>query len=222
MDIHKPKPWHGFREFLKEYLIIVVGVLTALAGEQLVEWTHRQHELAETREALHEEVGVNMANLSFALAEDRCFLAAMDRYAAWARGGPRAPSTVAAVHFPGFASTVWDQVKSGPVAHMPLSERLAYARFYADGENLMSLVSADRQLSGRIARDTAAGVLDRDDAKELLKDALGVQFLRIKIMNGESMLKEGARLGGRAKPRTPLAQGYLETLCGLVGMAVTS
>jgi hypothetical protein len=33
MDIHKPKPWHGLREFLKEYLIIVVGVMTALAGE---------------------------------------------------------------------------------------------------------------------------------------------------------------------------------------------
>ena len=32
MDIHKPKPWHGFREFLKEYAIIVVGVLTALGG----------------------------------------------------------------------------------------------------------------------------------------------------------------------------------------------
>ena len=29
MDIHKPKPWHGMREFLKEYVIIVVGVLTA-------------------------------------------------------------------------------------------------------------------------------------------------------------------------------------------------
>jgi hypothetical protein len=34
MDLHKPKPWHSFREFLKEYLIIVVRVLTALAGEQ--------------------------------------------------------------------------------------------------------------------------------------------------------------------------------------------
>jgi hypothetical protein len=29
MDIHKPKSWHGFREFLKEYAIVVVGVLTA-------------------------------------------------------------------------------------------------------------------------------------------------------------------------------------------------
>ena len=25
MDLHKPKPWHGLREFLKEYVIIVVG-----------------------------------------------------------------------------------------------------------------------------------------------------------------------------------------------------
>ena len=34
MDIHKPKAWHGVREFLKEYMIIVVGVLTALGAEQ--------------------------------------------------------------------------------------------------------------------------------------------------------------------------------------------
>ncbi len=37
MDIHKPKPWYGAREFLKEYVIIVVGVLTALGAEQVVE-----------------------------------------------------------------------------------------------------------------------------------------------------------------------------------------
>ena len=46
MDIHKPKPWHGLREFLKEYLIIVVGVLTALGAEQAVEgleWAHKVH-----------------------------------------------------------------------------------------------------------------------------------------------------------------------------------
>ncbi len=55
MDIHKPKPWHGAREFLKEYVIIVVGVLTALAAEQGVEWLHwqekvRQGEVQERKE----------------------------------------------------------------------------------------------------------------------------------------------------------------------------
>src|SRR3954469_10685484 len=51
VDIHKPKPWHGFREFLKEYLIIVVGVLTALGAEQAVEQC-RWRERVEAAEAL--------------------------------------------------------------------------------------------------------------------------------------------------------------------------
>ena len=41
MDLRKPKPWHSLREFLKEYLIIVIGVLTALGAEQAVAWATR-------------------------------------------------------------------------------------------------------------------------------------------------------------------------------------
>lgn len=33
VEAHKPKPWHGPGEFLREYLIVVVGVLTALGGD---------------------------------------------------------------------------------------------------------------------------------------------------------------------------------------------
>ena len=52
MDLHKPKPWHGVREFLKEYVIIVVGVLTALGAEQGVEWLHWRHQAQVAREAI--------------------------------------------------------------------------------------------------------------------------------------------------------------------------
>lgn len=55
MEIHKPKPWHGLREFLKEYGIIVLGVLTAIALEQTVETFHRRAESAELRESLERE-----------------------------------------------------------------------------------------------------------------------------------------------------------------------
>ena len=49
MDIHKPKPWHGLRDFVKEIGTIVIGVLIALAGEQIVERLHKgdQARLAE-------------------------------------------------------------------------------------------------------------------------------------------------------------------------------
>jgi hypothetical protein len=56
MDIHKPKPWHGAREFLKEYLIVVVGVLTALAAEGAVEALRHRMEAAEASEAIRGEI----------------------------------------------------------------------------------------------------------------------------------------------------------------------
>jgi hypothetical protein len=56
MDTHKPKPWRGWREFLKEYVIVVVGVLTALGAEQTVEWVHLNERVGQARERLVSEV----------------------------------------------------------------------------------------------------------------------------------------------------------------------
>jgi hypothetical protein len=63
MDIHKPKPWHGVREFLKEYVIIVVGVLTALAAEAMVENLHERRLSAEARDAVRSEINLDLASL---------------------------------------------------------------------------------------------------------------------------------------------------------------
>ena len=52
MDIHKPKPWQGWPEFLKEIGTIVIGVLIALGAEQAVEWLHWRHEVGVAREAI--------------------------------------------------------------------------------------------------------------------------------------------------------------------------
>jgi hypothetical protein len=57
MDVHKPKPWHGWREFLKEYGIIVVGVLTALALDQAVEALHWRHQIHIADQAMEQEIG---------------------------------------------------------------------------------------------------------------------------------------------------------------------
>lgn len=72
MDIHKPKPWHNLREFLKEYFIIVLGVITALAAEQAVAWLHWQGEVKVARQALHAEIVRNNVLYEFRLAAERC------------------------------------------------------------------------------------------------------------------------------------------------------
>ena len=63
MDLHKPKPWHGLREFLKEYLIIVIGVLTALAAESGVEAARHRVEADEAREAIRAEVVADITRI---------------------------------------------------------------------------------------------------------------------------------------------------------------
>jgi hypothetical protein len=69
MDIHKPKPWHGWREFGKELTTIVLGVLIALVAEQAVEWLHHRTEVAEARHALDAEVRYDLAAFDFSLTQ---------------------------------------------------------------------------------------------------------------------------------------------------------
>ena len=56
MEIHKPKPWHNAREFLKEYAIIVLGVLTALGLEQFVDGLHWRHKVDQAERNMRVEV----------------------------------------------------------------------------------------------------------------------------------------------------------------------
>jgi hypothetical protein len=52
MEIHKPKPVHNWRELLTEIGIVVVGVIVALAAEQLVESIHWQNKIQDARRAM--------------------------------------------------------------------------------------------------------------------------------------------------------------------------
>lgn len=72
MDIHKPKPWHGWPEFLKEIGTIVIGVLIALGAEQAVEWLHHREEAAEARAAVRAEVVKNLSDIQVRLATQNC------------------------------------------------------------------------------------------------------------------------------------------------------
>src|SRR5579859_6413095 len=141
MDIHKPKPWHGLREFLKEYAIIVVGVLTALGAEQTVEGLHRSAELNETREAIREEISDNATYAEMTAREQGCMLGVGDRLLEWTEGKPRpdAPRSLS----PLFTTTVWDG--SQPiVARMPLKEKFAYGHFYEELRNEQTLAVTHR------------------------------------------------------------------------------
>jgi len=135
MDIHKPKPWHGVREFLKEYLIIVVGVLTALAAEAVVENLHERRLSAEAKDAVRDEINVDIANVARRLEWEPCFARRMDEIADLLdrvdAGQPFAPPAVV----------------GGPISPAVYTQRWAAAT--AGGRT--SLLSSDEQRAyGRV------------------------------------------------------------------------
>ena len=60
MHFHLPKPLHGWREFAGEVGIIVVGVLIALALEQVVQSIHDRSVADQARDAIRAEVRENL------------------------------------------------------------------------------------------------------------------------------------------------------------------
>lgn len=63
MHIHPPKPLHGWRAFIGEIGVIVIGVLIALSAEQVVETLHWQHMVEAENESLNEEVSGNYGSM---------------------------------------------------------------------------------------------------------------------------------------------------------------
>lgn len=137
MEIHKPRPWHSFREFAKEYAIIVLGVLTALAGEQAVEKLHDRARAAEARASIHGEIADNLARMNLRQSGEACMTKRLDEIdgliADYTRGV--VPPETVWVGMP-FTYLMHDSkykaaVQTGAVSLFDDAEQAAYADLYA-------------------------------------------------------------------------------------------
>lgn len=79
MDIRKPKAIHDWREFLKEFATIVLGVSVALAAEQGVEWWHWRGQVQAAREVLATELTTNIGAGVERVVYFQCLEQRMDR-----------------------------------------------------------------------------------------------------------------------------------------------
>jgi len=72
MHFRLPKPLHGWREFIGEVAIIVLGVLIALSAEQAIENWRWHEQLGAGRDALRADLQSVLANAREREAEDKC------------------------------------------------------------------------------------------------------------------------------------------------------
>lgn len=79
MHVHLPKPLHGWRAFVGEVGIIVIGVLIALGFEQVVESMRWHERAAAARERLHAEIGHEYLIAEERLMVEGCLDKQLDR-----------------------------------------------------------------------------------------------------------------------------------------------
>jgi hypothetical protein len=72
MHFHLPKPLHGWRAFIGEVGVIVLGVLIALGAEQAVEAVHDRFVAAESRSDVRDEVAFDLGFWRSRLMESAC------------------------------------------------------------------------------------------------------------------------------------------------------
>jgi hypothetical protein len=220
MDIHKPKPWHGVREFLKEFAIIVLGVFVALGAEQTAEGLHRQAEVREARDALHAEIADDMMWAQFNQRREVCGARELERYVAWAEGAPPPPPAgPAAQRLLMLNAATWDEVKTGPVSAMPLKERLALARFYGQVGDYNTMADRERTAGLRMAESYGLKRMTPEDRTSLERAVFAFRAVgNVMQKMTDGITYWGAQTGVKAAPAQGQMWDELADFCRAVGV----
>ncbi len=175
MDIHKPKPWHGWPELVKEVGTIVIGVLIALGAEQAVEWLHWRNEVASERAALLDEGQANVSAVNYRIEEDAC----ISRRLAEVEEGFRRQEKGLPMGFrkpvgkpPLWVSTTgsWDIALSGQaLAHMPHKEKLGFSDAFDAYKAFAQLRNEEDATWRRLGLMNHPDILTAGDRPELHK-----------------------------------------------------
>ena len=191
MDIHKPKPWHGVREFLKEYLIIVVGVLTPLAAEQGVEWGRHREIVGRGEDALGENFARFVEYTTSNADELKCvsrraaeLRAILDR-AGTSRRLPRVGPIPQPYPLPWQIDTWEAMVASGAAPYLPQSRAVLYSRIAMSGVDLYNVATGEWADWGALASlsgpprafSEAEEAKARDTLARAVEQAGRVQFI---------------------------------------------
>ena len=137
MHFHLPKPLHGWREFAGEVGIIVVGVLIALAFEQVAEGMRWRSAVADSEAAMRKELSEDDGPQVFErLAFSPCIDAQIDALQAGLvrerdAGVPFRPAPLVVPAYFTWDSDAYRQATaSNTLSHMPTAQSYAWSSPY--------------------------------------------------------------------------------------------
>ncbi|THD79860.1 MAG: hypothetical protein E7812_08240 [Phenylobacterium sp.] len=222
MEIHRPKPFHGWRELLKEVGIIVLGVLIALAAEQTVEALHWRRQVGETRDVLRQELRGNLGVVATRGAEFGCVGRRLDEVrtilAEHAKG--RSVVLVAPLGRPldeAIDATNYAAAEHGAVlVHMPLEERNSDAYWFAGFQYVADLQLRERETWGELALLDDPQVLSAADWSIIVGAYARARNINERLGTGIAGMLADARAQGLVVPPPDARPKALASVCAPV------
>ncbi len=203
MDIHKPRPIHNWREFLKELGTIALGVGIALSAEQGVEWLHWRSQVAQAREIIAAELAYNVEGAIVRIRAQPCVESRLDELARIMDGAGKSGSLppVGDIGLPprtGWLHGAWESVVASQTAtHFPRQQLAEISHAYksiemleqtynlevADWRDLYAMVGPGRRLDPA-SEAALRGALSRARSSSRSLASLGTVTLgRIRNLN---------------------------------------
>lgn len=196
----------------------MLGVLIALGAQQLVEAWQWRKEVAGFRDAVREEVNLDLGTYPYRAKQKPCIVARLDELQRWLDGwrdgrgekllGPIGMTTSHVIR-----TNVWDSRDPDTFAHMPRHEKLEYSFLYSEFANNEVHRLDEREAWLQLAGFDGATSLDHQDQMRLQGLIFRARLRDQRIDdNYGRFIKRAAALGLHPEP-APVRPVYDPNLC---------
>ena len=213
------KPMHGWRAFWGEVGIIVLGVLIALAAQQIVEAINWRREVAGFRDSVRGEIEINLGSYPYRAKQKPCVKARLDELQrwldSWRAGRPmKLTGPIGVVASRVIRTSVWESRDPGTFAHMPRAEKEEYAFLYDEFANNELHRLDERNVWFELTSFDGAVLLDHADQMRL-QGLIGRARLRDDRIdsNAERFIKRAADKSRLSPKDVPDPPAYDANLC---------
>ena len=148
MRIRLPEPPNGWAGLGFEFVTIVVGVIVALAAQEVVQSVHWRSEVKETRKALDAELARDVAAFEYRINQRPCVEQRLTELVRWVdshRSGNPLPLKKAIASPPGFElrSAAWEVTDGEIATRIPLQAKMNYATIYDSMKSFDELTDSE-------------------------------------------------------------------------------
>ena len=216
MRFHLPKALHGWRKFLKEYAVVVLGVLTALGLGELVQSVHDRRLAREAHDAIVQELQTDLDRVAYRARQQSCNVKRLEEIQALLARWNDDGAFPAGLHvgFPGDVGLVdqrWQaNLASGRFSEQSPDEQADQASFYTLIHVIDMVENREIQNWSRLRMLELGSQSISMAAKPVIAEALANARNDAEALNGLSAaLLAGLRTAGSARPAMTPSRDYV-------------